>query len=171
MKDNTEQLFELLKELSQHSVKFVVCGGLACVIHGVERSTYDLDISIDFAEENVKKIIEITKKFGLVPRISEPVENLFEEAKRNEWINKKGALVYTFVSLNGPMQIDIFLTYPLSYEELLKNADTAVVEDNIKFLISSKEDLILVKKMVEPLRIKDEQDIRELTAIINEQNK
>lgn len=90
-------------------MKFVICGGVACVLHGVERATYDIDLSVSFERSNLEKIIEVTKKFDLMPRIPEPVENLFDESKRNEWFEKKGALVYTFISNNSPLQPDIYM--------------------------------------------------------------
>jgi hypothetical protein len=157
----SDQLFDLLKELSNANLKFVVCGGVACVLHGVERATYDIDISVDMKKNNLEKLITVAKKFNLIPRIPEPVENLLDDKKRQEWKEKKGALVYTFVSGTGPLQMDIFLDYPKSYSELLKKAEIIKI-DNIDILISSKEDLIFAKESIIPLRDKDMLDIKEL---------
>jgi predicted nucleotidyltransferase len=170
MEIQTGQLYDLLKELSDANVKFVVCGGVACVLQGVERSTYDIDLSVSFDSDNLNKLIDITKKFGLKPRIPEPVENLLDEKKRGDWIEKKGALVYTFVSNSGPLQIDIFLSYPKTYDELKENADIVKIE-NFEFLVSSIEDLLTAKKLITPLRDKDSIDIKELTNILSEKNK
>jgi hypothetical protein len=161
----SDRLFDLLAELAKQSVKCVICGGVACILHGVERSTYDLDIAMDFSKENLLKITGIAKKFGLVPRISEPIENLFEEENRKSWIEKKGALVYTLISGNSPLQIDIFLDYPINFEELYSNSKKVKIE-NFEILISSKEDLIFAKKNIEPIRDKDLIDIKELENII-----
>ena len=46
MEKSLDSLFSLLKELAGVSVHYVVCGGVACVLQGVERSTYDLDIEL-----------------------------------------------------------------------------------------------------------------------------
>lgn len=173
-KSNSEDvktdLFELIKVLSETGIKYVVCGGVACVLQGVERATYDLDISVPFDNENIDKIIEVADKFKLIPRIPEPVEALKDENKRKNWQEKKGALVYTFVSKKSPLQLDIFLSYPKSYEELLSNADELVIDD-IKFKVSSIEDLIFVKKHIEPIRDKDLTDIKELEIIYEQKNK
>lgn len=166
MESKNDKLYELLSELAKHSVKFVVCGGVACVLHGVERSTYDLDISVSFEKDNLKRLIDVAKKFNLTPRIPEPVENLLDEKIRENWLNQKGALVYTFMSSGGPLQLDVFLSYPKSYNELRNNADVVKIDD-FEFLISSKEDLIFAKKMIEPLRDKDKQDIKELSKLQN----
>lgn len=164
-----DNLFELLKELSNADVKYVICGGVACVLHGVERATYDIDLSVSFDKSNLEKIIKVTQKFGLKPRIPEPVENLLDANKRKKWIEKKGALVYTFVSDKSPLQLDIFLSYPRSFEELLINSEEIIVDD-IKMNVSSVDDLINAKKLIEPLRDKDETDIKELERIKSEKN-
>lgn len=36
-------LKDILKELTERGVQFVICGGVALVLHGVERMTLDLD--------------------------------------------------------------------------------------------------------------------------------
>ena len=170
VEDARGDLFELIKELSEAGVKYVVCGGVACVLHGVERATYDLDISIPFENDNLDKIIKVANKFELIPRIPEPVEALKDEIKRKNWLEKKGALVYTFVSKKTPLQLDIFLSYPRTYEELFSKADELVIE-GIKFKVSSIEDLIFVKKHIEPMRDKDLTDIKELEIIHEQKNK
>ena len=168
--DVKSDLFELIKELSEARIKYVVCGGVACVLQGVERATYDLDILTSFDNDNIDKIIAVANKFELIPRIPEPVEALKDEIKRKNWLEKKGALVYTFVSKKTPLQLDIFLSYPRSYEELFENADELVIDD-IKFKVSSIEDLIFVKKHIEPMRDKDLTDIKELEIIYEQKNK
>ena len=50
MEQNNDKLFELMKALSESGVKFVVCGGVACVLQGVERATFDLDIYADWKQ-------------------------------------------------------------------------------------------------------------------------
>jgi predicted nucleotidyltransferase len=170
MEQNNGKLFELLNELAKAGMKFVICGGVACVLYGVERTTHDIDISIDFSEENLKKLLEVTKRFNLIPRIPEPVESLFDEAKRKQWVEDKNALVYTFQSSLDALQLDIFLSYPKTFEELEQNAEMVLIGGST-FFVSSIDDLLTVKKAIEPLREKDKQDINELEKILREKNK
>ncbi|MEO8666815.1 MAG: hypothetical protein ABI462_15090 [Ignavibacteria bacterium] len=168
--EHKSDLFELIRELSEADVKYVICGGVACVLHGVERATFDLDISMAFEKDNIEKIIRATKKFGLKPRIPEPVQNLFDPDKRKKWFEEKGALVYTFVSDKTPLQLDIFLNYPKTFEELLEGSENFLINGlNIK--VSSIADLLLVKKLIDPLRDKDIIDIKELEKIKEQKDK
>lgn len=170
MEKDLGNLFSLLKELAGSSVHYVICGGVACVLQGVERSTYDLDLAVSFEKENLEKLIEITKKFDLIPRIPEPVEYLFDEKRRKQWVEDKNAVVYTFASKKGPLQLDIFLSYPGSFDDLFKNVNIIQIE-NINVLVSSKEELLFAKKNIIPPRKKDLLDIEELEKLLEYEKK
>ena len=161
----SDLIYSILKDLTKTDIKYVVCGGIACVIHGVERATYDLDIYAELYEENLRKIIEISKKYEMIPRIPEPIENLISEEKRKEWIEKKGAMVFTLVSKTSPLQIDLFLRYPIEFNELYSNSEKVKIDD-FEFLVSSPEDLLKAKSEITEKRDKDFLDIKELKRII-----
>jgi hypothetical protein len=69
MKSEKNALLDILKALSTRGIKYVICGGVACVLQGVERATYDIDLSVSLDEDNINKLIRVTKKLGLIPRI------------------------------------------------------------------------------------------------------
>lgn len=165
-----DQLFELLKSLNENNVKFVVCGGVACVLQGVERATYDVDISVAMDSKNLQNVIDTAKSFKLVPRIPEPVEKLLDEHAREKWVKEKGAIVYTFVSNDSPLQLDIFLTHHKSFDELLKSSVEYNI-DNLKIHVASIDDLLEDKKRIHPIRDKDLTDIKELEQIKRTKNK
>ena len=48
---------DLLRRLSEQQVEFVLIGGLAANLHGVQKVTEDIDVCIPFTIENVAKII------------------------------------------------------------------------------------------------------------------
>lgn len=170
MEDLSKDLFGLIKALANENIDFVICGGIACVLHGVERATYDIDLSVSFDKTNLEKIVGIAKRFNLIPRIPEPVEHLYDEEKRKIWVEKKGALLYTFVSRDSPLQMDIFLSYPLSFETLHINSEEISIDD-VKIKISSVKDLLVAKNSINPLREKDLTDIKELEKIYEQKNK
>nr|HPQ54813.1 nucleotidyl transferase AbiEii/AbiGii toxin family protein [Spirochaetota bacterium] len=61
-------LKEIITTLSESDVDFIICGGVALVLHGIERMTMDLDLSVDLREQNLQRFIDAMKKLGLVPR-------------------------------------------------------------------------------------------------------
>lgn len=52
--------------LQQHNVKYVVIGGIAAVLYGVPRATFDLDILIEATPENVQQLLNALEaaRFG-----------------------------------------------------------------------------------------------------------
>jgi hypothetical protein len=157
---------ELIGKLAENDVRFVICGGVAAFLHGIERATYDLDISISMETKNIEKLIKSAKDLGLYPRIPEPIENILSAEKRKEWIEKKDAVVYTLISGDSLKQIDILLNYYKTFDQLNENA----IKMNIyghDVLVSSIDDLIDAKLKIKPLREKDETDINELKKLKN----
>jgi hypothetical protein len=50
-------LKEMLVTLADAGVEFVVRGGVACVLHGVERVTLDLDVAVQMNSSNLDRLI------------------------------------------------------------------------------------------------------------------
>ena len=51
------RLQNVFASFQQHQVKYVVIGGIAAVLHGVPRATFDLDILIEATPENAQKLL------------------------------------------------------------------------------------------------------------------
>lgn len=59
------RLKDVFSSFQKHGVKYIVIGGIAAVLHGVPRATFDLDILIEATEENVQKLLDALKEAGL----------------------------------------------------------------------------------------------------------
>lgn len=152
----------MLVSFTEAEVKFIICGGVAAVLHGVERMTLDLDISIDMKQENIKRFINVLKDTQLEPRVPIPSETLLDPEKINTLIKEKNARVFTFTDPEKPWkQVDIFLTEDYSYNRLLSDSVTIEI-GGYPMLVISKEKLIAMKRGITPLRSKDALDINEL---------
>src|SRR5687768_16200263 len=55
---------ELLANLAQAEVKFIVVGGVAVALNGFVRTTDDVDILIERSEANVSRLLSALKSFG-----------------------------------------------------------------------------------------------------------
>ena len=55
---------DILHELIEADVDFMVVGAHALAVHGIPRSTLDLDIWVHASEENASKVIAALKAFG-----------------------------------------------------------------------------------------------------------
>jgi hypothetical protein len=46
------RLLDVFASFQRHKVKYLVIGGIAAVLHGVPRATFDLDILIEASSDN-----------------------------------------------------------------------------------------------------------------------
>jgi hypothetical protein len=55
-------MLNLLKDVfasfQRHNVRYIVIGGIAAVLYGVPRATFDLDILIDANPDNARKLLD-----------------------------------------------------------------------------------------------------------------
>jgi hypothetical protein len=161
-----DHLFEILLALNRLKVKFVVCGGVAAVLHGVERMTVDLDIAIDFKPENVKKFIVAMKQLGLTPRAPVRPEVLLDKNMRDNLMKEKHAFVYTLLDINNPFrQVDVFLSDENSYATLIAKSELLKIGGQ-RIRVVSVKDLISMKQKVRPRREKDGFDIKMLKKLL-----
>lgn len=59
------RLQTVFKCLNSHDVRYVAIGGIAAVIHGVPRMTFDLDILIEPSLQNAEKLLRALEDSGL----------------------------------------------------------------------------------------------------------
>lgn len=166
MADDQEYLLELLKKLINHKVQFVVCGGVAAVLHGVQRLTVDLDLALMMNPENLNRFLAVMTLEGMVPRAPIPAESILDPQVLESIVRDKGALVFTFVDpQNACKQVDFFLTADKSYEALINETLSIDLDQDQSLKVLTIDKLIAMKRTIEPLRTKDQQDITELMRL------
>jgi hypothetical protein len=158
---------QTLVALVDANVRFVVCGGVACILQGVARATHDLDVRVALEEVDLQRLVGVARALGLRPRIPEPLEALLDPERRRVWVEEKLAVVYTLQSSSGAFALDVFLAYPIGFAELVAGADAFDVEGRT-VLVSSKRHLVEAKRAVQPPRKVDLRDIEDLLEIIDE---
>ncbi|MCI0364469.1 MAG: hypothetical protein L0Y44_13580 [Phycisphaerales bacterium] len=53
-----DKLQVVFKSLNSHQVRYLVIGGVAAIMHGSTRGTFDLDILIDPTVENARRLLD-----------------------------------------------------------------------------------------------------------------
>lgn len=56
---------DVFKSLSAHEVRYLVIGGIAAIVHGVPRMTFDLDILIEATPDNAQRLLDAFLEAGL----------------------------------------------------------------------------------------------------------
>lgn len=162
MSDSKNILLDIVTVLSKHKVDYIIAGGVAVVLQGVERLTMDLDTAVALDEQNIKKFLAAMKELDLEPRLPVLADSLLDPEKIRVMCEEKNALVFTFIDPRISIrQVDFFLSKELSYESL-KNDFEEMDLDGKKVKVLTKEKLVELKLRVNPMRDKDMFDIKEL---------
>ena len=158
-------LIEILCTLHDRGIDFVVAGGVAAVLHGVERMTLDLDVAVSLDPDNLKSFLSALDQLRLVPRAPIPPDTILDAARVEELVREKNALVFTFWNPQEPYrQIDMFLTRENSFDDLVADAHALTIRGRT-IRVASRRKLIEMKSRVRPIREKDLGDIEALTKI------
>ena len=161
-----DHLTEILTKLADDKIDYIVGGGVAAVLHGVERVTMDLDIAIDWNPANVARFLTAMSDLHLQPKMPVAPDLLLDREALNELLVQKGALVFSFYDINDPVRlVDIFIRPELGYEVLNRDADTVdILGRSIKIISAGR--LLTLKQSIRPPRPKDELDIGCLKKIV-----
>ena len=154
---------DLFKALEKHKVRYLLVGGLAMNLHGVPRSTMDVDIVLALDPANLKAFLTMAGVLKLTPVAPLNLDGLLEPAQRQKWLKEKNMLALALrpPDIKGPT-VDVLIDPPLDIESALKRAvKREVSEVNISLI--SIEDLILLKEKAG--REQDRSDIEHLRRI------
>ncbi len=159
---------EIIFALCDGGVEYVVGGGVAAVLHGVERVTMDIDIAVNLTSGNLERLAQATKALGLTPRVPVPLEALGDPEAIRMMVEEKHAMVFSLIDTRDPLRyVDIFIKQELSFPVLAADAEAIRVEGRTIMVVSARR-LLAIKKAIIPPREKDRIDIIELERIIHE---
>lgn len=157
---------EILAALVDAEVDFIIGGGVACVLHGVERVTMDVDLAVATDYENFSKFLDVMERLGLKPRVPIDPLSLLNDKVLAHIIHEKKALVFSFVDPDRPTRhVDMFLRSDLNHSALVDHVET--LEFHGKSLkVVTKEKLLEIKLAIDPPRLKDQIDIEFLRKYV-----
>lgn len=142
-----DRLRSVFSCLSRNRVRYVVIGGIAAVMHGVPRSTFDLDILIDPTIGNARRLLAALReaRFGTADLIT-PEQLLSKE----------------IIMFRDWVRIDVQTSTPgLAFAEAWKRRKTMRYRGQ-PFHVASRADLIASKRAAgRPI---DLEDVRMLEA-------
>ncbi len=141
------RLGAIFASLRAHDVKYVVIGGIAAVLHGVPRATFDLDILIEASPENARRLLGALLEARLgTAAMTDPQALLSKE----------------ITVFNDRVRIDVQTSTPgVRFEEVWPRR-RAVEYAGQTFYVLSRDDLIASKRAAG--RPRDLEDVRMLEA-------
>ncbi|NJD32983.1 MAG: hypothetical protein FIB04_13985 [Gammaproteobacteria bacterium] len=153
----------LLATLNDARVPYVVVGGLALLLHGIDRVTADVDLVIDLATGGTLELVNALTTAGYRPVA--PVDpTLFADATtRDQWRAERNMEVFSlWDSTNRRPTLDVLLSSPVPFADLHRDASTITL-DGVPITVASIAHLIAMKQHT--ARPRDLDDVERLRAL------
>ena len=136
---------DLFKALQEEQVDFVVVGGLAINLHGVERATMDVDLALAMDEGNLRRFLKAATKLALKPSLPVPLEALCDEKQRDAWVRDKHLIAFSLHAATPNMPtLDIIVRPAVPFERMHRNRIDKNV-GGVRISLACVEDLIALK--------------------------
>ena len=146
------RLQDVFKSFQQYDVKYLVIGGIASILHGVPRATFDLDILIEASHDNARRLLDALLDADMGTASLTNVDDL---------------LANEITIFKDKVRIDVQTSTPgISFKNAWTQRKTMEYHGQ-EFHVLSKEDLISSKRAA--ARDVDLEDVR-LLELPTEQN-
>ena len=125
------RLQDVFRSFQRHDVKYVVIGGIAAILHGVPRATFDLDILIEATLDNAQRLLDALLDAGLgTAALTSPDE----------------VLAHEITVFKDRVRVDVQTSTPgLHFADAWSRRKTVTYQGQ-EFYILSKEDLVRSKR-------------------------
>jgi hypothetical protein len=156
---------DLFSALARHKVDYLLIGGLAVSLHGVERATMDVDITIAMNPENLAALIATAKELELTPVLPVPLESLGDQELLRKWHAERNldAFALRAPGLAG-VTLDVLPFPPVEFFGMLHRAVVFDVAD-VPVQVVSIADLIALKQAVgRPIDLSDIAHLKRIQA-------
>lgn len=157
--DQLKLVSTVIKQLQTIGFSPILIGGMALVILGSKRVTYDFDFVISKQEDELlqalvdvfyKNKMELVAKIGPTNDILSTIDNPKMAGIRLRIDKPESAYFY---NEQLDLRIDILFDFPLLADELIKGATIKKI-NSVNFTVASEEDLIKLKKIARSKRSK-----------------
>jgi hypothetical protein len=140
------RLQSVFESFRSHEVKYLVIGGVAAILHGVPRATFDLDILIEATPGNASRLLEAMEQGGLATATMISAEEL---------------LAKEITIFRDRVRIDVQTSTPgMDFASAWERRQEMTFR-GVRILVAGKEDLIASKKAA--ARPRDLEDARILS--------
>jgi hypothetical protein len=162
------KLENIFSELNRRRVRYLVAGGVAVNLYGIERATADIDLVVDLERSNLVRFFRSLADLGFKPKLPVPLNDFLEEKNRRMWIEEKHMKVFSLLHSQQPyLVIDFFAEIPFNFEEVYGKR-VRLKAGRITIPLVPLEVLIRMKEKSE--RLQDRADASHLRKIAGDWN-
>lgn len=125
------RLHGVFASLEENDVRYLVIGGIAAVLHGVPRATFDLDILVQATPDNAARLLKAFHEAGLGTASLTTVQNLLD---------------HEISVFEDYVRIDVQTRTPgIHFDEAWQNREVMEYQGQ-KLFVASRKDLIASKR-------------------------
>lgn len=137
---------DLFRALQREEVRYLVVGGLAVNLYGVQRATMDVDLMLAFDSDNVERFLRAARDLGLKPVAPVVLESFADEQARASWFEQKRMIVFALRAADpAAPTLDVLMRPHVSFDEAWSRRVEKSIGDLVVRL-ASLEDLIRLKE-------------------------
>jgi hypothetical protein len=136
---------DLFRALQEEGVKYVVVGGLAINLHGVERATMDVDLVLAMDEANLRRFLGAARRLDLKPALPVSLEALCDAKQLDTWAKEKHLIAFSLQAASPVLPtVDIIVRPAVPFATMYRNRIEKDIA-GVRFHLASIEDLIALK--------------------------
>lgn len=154
----------ILRTLVEHGVDFVVIGGIACLAHGYDRGTGDVDTTLSAEEENLTCLVNALGALGA--RLLVPL-NTTQEATVEASVDEatfRSMTSVRFLTVHGVLDVVLRPDGVPTYEDWAATALPVALPDGTTVRIGALDLIIRSKEAAG--RPKDQEAVPRLQALL-----
>ena len=112
---------DIFVALNDAKVRYLVVGGIAAILHGVDRFTWDVDLSVELTTANLTRLADALEPIGFERRVPAPVLGLADPKTRRLWVQQRNMKVYSFIERKAPTRvIDVMVTPLRNFDQVYR---------------------------------------------------
>lgn len=159
------QLKDVFASLFKHDVKYLLCGGLAVNLYGVPRMTADIDLLIEWDDNNIDRFEAALQENGYKNNLFFRLKTLLPANVRLQYFNEKNLIAYSYSSdLLRAISLDVLIETNLNFANCWQRKEIKNLQQTPVYLLAL-DDLILMKEYAN--REQDRLDIINLKKYYN----
>ena len=154
------QLKEIFQSLYQHEVKYLLCGGVAVNLYGIPRMTADIDVLVEWNENNLTRFEKAIGEHGYKHNLFFELKTLLSKELRLNYIKEKNLIAYSYSSNTlQALSLDVLIDVPINFEDCWNRKEIKHYKKTPVYVLAV-EDLIALKEYAN--REQDRSDIANL---------
>ena len=136
--------------LNEESARYLVIGGIACILHGYVRATTDVDILVERSAENIRRVLDALSAVGYGFAKEFTVEDI---------------LAKPITIIGDDPAVDIFqVAWSVKYDQAVDRSSVVEV-DGVRIPLIGLDDLIATKRTGRPLDTADVEALEEIRRL------